>query len=165
MSPNWSVLGQGRSGIGQQVQESRWQRMEDIMELSSEMPENGWLGFRVCVRAYLVLLDLGQVCVFLSLFLFSTVCVVPRSHGRRSQDQGEVQHLGGAGRIGCRMPTHPDSLMSRTQNALRSFKTNSPPARQRYITNPVRPLRQLSSSSKPLPRKAGTRIGSCCLAP
>ena len=158
MSPNWSVLRQGRSGIDQQVQESGWQRMEDIMELSSEMPENGWLGFRVCVRAYLVLLDLGQVCVFLSLFLFSTVCVVPRSHGRRSQDQGEVQHLGGPAGVGCQVPARPGGLMSRTQTALRTFKTNSPPARQRYITNPLRPRSQRPSSSGPHPRKAGTRI-------
>ena len=70
MSPAWSVLG-GRSGIGQLVQESRWNGMKDGKgeELSSELPENDWLRLRGCVRAECR----WSLCFFSSSVLFLAV--------------------------------------------------------------------------------------------
>ena len=54
MSPDWLVLGLGRSGIGQQLEESRCKGMEDGKgeEILSEVPANGWLWLWDYVRRW-----------------------------------------------------------------------------------------------------------------
>ena len=55
--------------IDRQVQESRWKDM-GRWEGSSEALENGWLGlWRLCTD--IVLLEIRQFCVFVSLFLLA----------------------------------------------------------------------------------------------